>query len=70
MPRRRHRVSALCVRAMRLLFASAGLVSEAAGAVGVAALIEHQRFRGRRAATVLCGSNLTDEQRLSLQEHP
>jgi threonine dehydratase len=57
-------------QAMRHLFAHAGLVSETAGAAGVAALIEHARFRGRRVATVLCGSNLTDAQRLALQENP
>jgi len=55
-------------RAMRLLFARAGLLCEAAGAAGVAALIEHPRFRGQRVATVLCGSNLTEEQALALQE--
>lgn len=57
-------------QAMRHLFTHAGLVTETAGAAGVAALIEHARFRGQRVATVLCGSNLTDEQRLELQETP
>ena len=49
-------------RAMRLVFQSAGLVVEPAGVVGVAAVIEHPSLRSQRLATVLCGSNLTQEQ--------
>ncbi len=49
-------------RAMRLTFQSAGLVIEPAGVVGVAAVIEHAPLRSQRLATVLCGSNLTQEQ--------
>jgi threonine dehydratase len=49
-------------RAMRLLFQTAGLVVEPAGAAGVAAVIEHAGLRSQRPATVLCGSNLTGEQ--------
>lgn len=49
-------------RAMRLVFQSAGLVVEPAGVVGVAAVIEHRSLRSQRLATVLCGSNLTQEQ--------
>lgn len=49
-------------RAMRLLFVHAGLVIEPAGAVGVAAVLEHAGLRGRRLATVLCGSNVTPAQ--------
>jgi threonine dehydratase len=49
-------------RAMRLAFQHAGLVVEPAGVVGVAALLDHPALRGGRAATVLCGSNLTPEQ--------
>jgi threonine dehydratase len=49
-------------RAMRLTFQHAGLVVEPAGVVGIAALLEHAGLRGGRAATVLCGSNLTAEQ--------
>lgn len=49
-------------RAMRLLFAHAGLLVEPAGAVGVAAILDHPALRSRRLATVLCGSNLTDAQ--------
>jgi threonine dehydratase len=49
-------------RAMRLAFHEAGLVVEPAGAVGIAAVIEHPSLRSQRLATVLCGSNLTLEQ--------
>jgi threonine dehydratase len=49
-------------RAMRLVFACAGLVVEPAGAVGVAAVLEHPSLRSQRLATVLCGGNLTGEQ--------
>ncbi|MCG8459207.1 MAG: pyridoxal-phosphate dependent enzyme [Holophagales bacterium] len=48
------------LRAMGLLFRTAGLVVEPAGAVGVAALLTDPRFAGRRVATVLCGSNMTE----------
>jgi threonine dehydratase len=49
--------------AMRRLYASAGLVTEPAGAIGVAAVAEHPaRFEGRRVATVICGANATPEQ--------
>ena len=51
------------IAAMRLLFGTAGLVTEPSGAAGVAAIMAWpERFRGRRVATVLCGSNLTEEQ--------
>ncbi len=49
-------------RAMRLLFAHAGLVVEPAGAAGVAAVLEHPALRGKRLATVLCGGNVTPAQ--------
>jgi threonine dehydratase len=49
-------------RAMRLVFDCAGLVVEPAGAVGVAAVLEHPSLRSQRLATVLCGGNLTREQ--------
>ena len=50
-------------RAMRLIYTCAGLVVEPAGVVGIAALLAHaSALRGRRLATVLCGSNLTDAQ--------
>ena len=51
------------IAAMRLVHAVLGLVVEPAGVVGIAALMEHRdRFRGARAATVLCGGNVTPEQ--------
>jgi threonine dehydratase len=51
------------IAAMRLLFGTAGLVAEPSGAAGIAAIAAFpERFRGRRAATVICGSNLTAEQ--------
>ena len=49
-------------RAMRLCFQHAGLLVEPAGVAGVAAVLEHPSLRGQRLATVLCGSNLTQEQ--------
>jgi len=49
-------------RAMRLVFTTAGLVVEPAGAVGIAAVLEHASLRTQRLATVLCGANLTSEQ--------
>lgn len=49
-------------RAMQLVWQHAGLVVEPAGVVGIAALLAHDTWRGQRAATVLCGSNLTAEQ--------
>ena len=49
--------------AMRLLFVKEGILVEPAGAAGIAALLTFgSRFQGRRVATVLCGSNLTEEQ--------
>lgn len=51
------------IAAMRLLFHQAGLLAEPSGAAGVAAIAAYpDRFRGRRVATVICGSNLTEEQ--------
>lgn len=51
------------IAAMRLLFRQAGLLAEPSGAAGVAAIQAHpEHFRSRRVATILCGSNLTEEQ--------
>ena len=51
------------VEAMRLLYRHAALMIEPAGAAGVAAIVANpDRFRGLRIATVLCGSNLTNDQ--------
>ena len=48
--------------AMKLVFDKAGLVTEPAGIAGIAAVLEHEALRGKKLATVLCGSNLTAEQ--------
>ncbi|WP_421695492.1 threonine ammonia-lyase [Aestuariivirga sp.] len=51
------------ISAMQLLFKTAGLLAEPSGAAGVAAIVAYQdRFRGRSVATVICGSNLTEDQ--------
>jgi threonine dehydratase len=51
------------IRAMRLLFDKAGLIIEPSGAAGVAAVLANPAaWRGVHAATILCGSNLTDAQ--------
>lgn len=51
------------VAAMRLIHRHAGLIAEPSGAIGVAAVAANPgRFAGRTVATVICGSNLTDEQ--------
>lgn len=51
------------IAAMRLLFRTAGLLAEPSGAAGLAAIQRHPaRFRNRKVATIICGSNLTDEQ--------
>jgi threonine dehydratase len=44
---------------MRLLYRHAGLVVEPSAALGVATVLEDgERFAGRRAATIVCGSNV------------
>jgi threonine dehydratase len=54
---------ATILRAMRLAFATLGLVVEPAGAVGLAALLANPNLhRGQRVSTILCGSNVTAEQ--------
>jgi len=54
---------AMTLTAMRLLLLHTGLLIEPSGAVGVAALLsDRQRFEGKRVATILCGSNVTEEQ--------
>jgi threonine dehydratase len=54
---------AVVVEAMRLVHRHVGVVVEPAGAVGVAAaLARPELVRGGRAATPLCGGNLTPEQ--------
>jgi threonine dehydratase len=47
------------VDGMRLLYGLAGLIVEPSAALGIAALLEDPaRFRGRRVATIICGSNV------------
>jgi len=48
--------------AMRTLFVTSGVVGEPAGVAGIAALLEHASLRRGRVATIVCGSNLTDDQ--------
>lgn len=48
--------------AMRTLFVTSGIVGEPAGVAGIAALLEHASLRRGRVATIVCGSNLTDDQ--------
>lgn len=51
------------LRGMRLLHEHAGVVAEPSAAVGIAGLIENrERFGGARAATIVCGGNLTPQQ--------
>ena len=52
------------VESMRLLLTHAGVLVEPAGAAGVAAILaQRPRFAGQHVATVLCGGNVTEEQR-------
>ena len=47
------------IAGMRLLYGLAGLIVEPSAALGIAALLEDPaRFRGRRVATIICGSNV------------
>jgi threonine dehydratase len=51
------------IAAMKLLYHKAGLLVEASGAAGLAAIMENTaRFKGCNVATVICGGNITDEQ--------
>lgn len=51
------------LEAMKLLHLHAGLVVEPSGAVGIAAILEHQAlFAGKRVGVIICGGNLTEEQ--------
>jgi threonine dehydratase len=48
---------------MKMLHLEAGLVVEPAGAVGVSAIMENREmFANNTVATIICGSNLTEEQ--------
>jgi threonine dehydratase len=51
------------VRAMKLLYQTAGLLVEPSGAAGLAPILESPaRYKGVRAAAIVCGGNLTDAQ--------
>jgi threonine dehydratase len=51
------------VEAMRLCYSHVGVLIEPAGAAGLAGVVANRElFTGRRVATVLCGSNLTEKQ--------
>jgi threonine dehydratase len=51
------------IRAMKLLYQTAGLLTEASGAAGIAPILENPgRYKGARAAAIICGGNLTDAQ--------
>lgn len=51
------------IQAMHLLYRHAGLLVEPSGAAGVAALLaQPEQFKGKKVATILCGSNLTEQQ--------
>ncbi len=51
------------IESMRLIHSHAGLVAEPSGAIGVAAIARYKDyFAGKSVATVICGSNLTDQQ--------
>jgi peptide deformylase len=51
------------VEAMRLAYRQAGILLEPAGAAGLAGIVAHRAlFAGQHVATVLCGSNVTDQQ--------
>ncbi|MEZ4702350.1 MAG: pyridoxal-phosphate dependent enzyme [Rhodothermales bacterium] len=53
------------IDAMRLIHRHVGILAEPSAAAGVAALLTARAaFAGRRVGTVLCGSNMTDEQRV------
>jgi len=50
------------VAGMRMLYRHAALVVEPSAALGVAAILEdHLRYRGKRVAAVICGSNVLSD---------
>ena len=51
------------IAAMKLIHLYCGIVVEPSGAVGIASLLEQgEKFKGSRVGTIICGSNLTEEQ--------
>jgi threonine dehydratase len=54
------------ITAMKLLHEEERLLAEPAGAVGLAALVEHPTLRAfKRVATIVCGNNITQDQQRS-----
>jgi threonine dehydratase len=50
------------VAGMRMLYRHAALVVEPSAAIGVAAILEDpSRYRGKRVAAVICGSNVLSD---------
>jgi threonine dehydratase len=51
------------IAGMRQLFHKAGLVTEPSGATAIAAILAHpERFKSRRIAAIISGSNITEAQ--------
>jgi threonine dehydratase len=51
------------LQAMKLLHVKSGVVPEPSAAVGIAAMLENKsQWKGKRVATIICGSNLTEHQ--------
>jgi threonine dehydratase len=50
------------IKAMKLLFQTAGIVVEPSGAVAIAALLEKHSFKSLKVGVILCGSNLAIHQ--------
>ena len=51
------------IEAMKLLLLHAGIVAEPSGAVGIVAILEDpEKFRNKKVASIICGSNLSEEQ--------
>jgi peptide deformylase len=62
---------ATLIEAMRLVHVHAGLVTEPAAVAGLAAVMaSRQGFAGRDVATVICGSNMTNEQLVAFEIFP
>ena len=52
------------IKAMQLIHEHLGIVAEPSGAVGLAALLENPSlFKNQTVATIICGGNLTADQK-------
>jgi threonine dehydratase len=59
------------IAGMQMLYRHAGLIVEPSAALGVAAIMEDRpRYRNKRVATIICGSNVnpTDFERLIIKQ--